>query len=222
MKTPCPSSNSNAPYPSRLSGRLAYHERFKTASSRHVCRYCLLDAFFTGIRVFIISYISHNVSSHLRLWVMAAFYHDGSRRSIFAERARQFGPINAPEMCQIDLLEWSPGTHTSAFDSSTSMNDAPFAILTCLTGDSATTQPLIQTDARAIPFGAQPRVQIVYVHPVHYSALLMEILHELCAFGQSQSQNSSWHSSNLGPLFHSLRLCLPAFTVRDAFLQFEL
>ena len=92
---------------------------------------------------------------------MAAFYHDDSRKSIFAERARQFGPINGPEMCQIDLLEWSPGAHFSSFDLSTSVKYAPFAVLTCLIGASATTQPLIETDAQAIPFRAQPRVQIV-------------------------------------------------------------
>ena len=40
---------------------------------------------------------------------MAAFYHDSSRKSIFAERARRYGPLSGPEMCQIDLLEWSPG-----------------------------------------------------------------------------------------------------------------
>ena len=116
---------------------------------------------------------------------MTAFYHDGSRRSIFAERARQFGPINGPEMCQIDLLEWSPGTHFSALHSSTSMNYAPFTILTYLTGDSATAQPLTQTDARVIPFKAQPRVQIVYVHLFHSATLLMQMNFELCAFGHS-------------------------------------
>lgn len=40
---------------------------------------------------------------------MATFYHDSSRKSIFAERATQFGPISGPETCQVDLLEWSPG-----------------------------------------------------------------------------------------------------------------
>ena len=74
---------------------------------------------------------------------MAAFYHDGSRRSIFAEHARQFGPINGPEKCQIDLLEWSPATHHSFLYLSASMNFASFAIVTCLTGASATTPPLI-------------------------------------------------------------------------------
>ena len=92
---------------------------------------------------------------------MAAFYRDDSRRKIFAERARQFGPVNGPEMCQTDLLEWSPGTQLSSSNSSTSVKHAPFPILTCLVGDSATTQPLIETDAQAIPFRAQPRVQIV-------------------------------------------------------------
>ena len=153
---------------------------------------------------------------------MASFYHDGSRRSIFAERARQFRPINGPEKCQIDLLEWSPGTNFSAFYSPTSIKYAPFALLMCLTGASATTQPLIETDAQAITFRAQPRVQIVYVHPFHSAALLMHIFSELCAFGHSPSQNRSWHSSNIGPLFHFLRLCLPAFRVSDAFLQFHL
>ena len=37
---------------------------------------------------------------------MAAFYHDSSRRNVFAGRA---GVPSAPEMCRIDLLEWSPG-----------------------------------------------------------------------------------------------------------------
>jgi hypothetical protein len=41
--------------------------------------------------------------------MMAAFYHDSSRKNIFAERAKQLGPLSGPEMCQIDLLEWSPG-----------------------------------------------------------------------------------------------------------------
>ena len=43
---------------------------------------------------------------------MAAFYHDSSRKSVFAERARGFGPIG-PEKCQVDLLEWSPGMNVS-------------------------------------------------------------------------------------------------------------
>ena len=103
---------------------------------------------------------------------MAAFYHDGSRRSIFAERARQSGPINRPEMCQVDLLEWSPGTHFSAFHSPTPIRYASFTILTCFIGASATAQPLIETHAQAIPFRAQPRVQIVYVRPFHSAALL--------------------------------------------------
>ena len=163
--------------------------------------------------------ISHSVSSLRRLLIMAAFYHDGSRRSIFAERARQFGPINGSETCQIDLLEWSPGIHVSSFDSSTSLKYAP---LTCLTGDSATTQPLIETDARALRFRAQPRVQVVYVRPFHSAALLMQIVLELCTFGHSPSQNRSWHSSSTRPLFRSLRLCLPAFRVSDSFVQFYL
>ncbi len=46
---------------------------------------------------------------------MAAFYHDSSRLSIFDERARQRGPLSGPEMCKIDLLEWSPGIHVSPY-----------------------------------------------------------------------------------------------------------
>ena len=118
---------------------------------------------------------------------MAAFYHDGTRRSIFAERARQFGPINGPEKCQIDLLEWCPGTSCLYFHLLTLIRYAPSAILTCLIGESVTTQPLIETDARAIPFRAQPRAQIVYVHPFYSAALLMQMVFELCAFGHSPS-----------------------------------
>ena len=44
-----------------------------------------------------------------------AFYHDSSRKSVFAERARQFGPLSGPESCQVDLLEWSPGTSVSPY-----------------------------------------------------------------------------------------------------------
>ena len=47
--------------------------------------------------------------------MMAAFYHDSSRKSVFADRARQRGPVSGPEMCQIDLLEWSPGISVSPF-----------------------------------------------------------------------------------------------------------
>lgn len=156
MGKSCSNSYSDAPYPRRL----AYEEHAKTASSCNLCRYYLLDVLFPSIRVFILFDNTH-VSSLRRLLIMAAFYHNGSRRSIFAEHARQFGPISEPEMCQIDLLEWSPGTlfHVNIG------RYAPFAILTCLTGDSASTQPLIETHAQAIPFRAQSRVQIVYVHP---------------------------------------------------------
>ena len=152
---------------------------------------------------------------------MAAFYHDGSRRSIFAEHARHLGPINGPEKGQIDLLEWSPATHHSFLYSSASINYAPFAILTCHTGARTTTQLLIETEAQAIPLRAQPRAQIVGVHPFHSAALLMRLISEVCAFGHSPSQNSSWHSSDIGPLFHFLRLFLPAFRVRDTFFQFH-
>jgi len=41
--------------------------------------------------------------------VMANFYHDSSRRDVFAGRARSLAPLSGPEMCQIDLLEWIPG-----------------------------------------------------------------------------------------------------------------
>lgn len=40
---------------------------------------------------------------------MTAFYHDSSRKSLFTERSRQLGPLSGPEVCQVDLLEWSPG-----------------------------------------------------------------------------------------------------------------
>ena len=46
--------------------------------------------------------------------MMAAFYHDSSRKSVFADRARQRGPVSGPETCQIDLLEWSPGIIVSS------------------------------------------------------------------------------------------------------------
>ena len=54
-----------------------------------------------------------NLSSLLRFFMMAAFYHDSSRKSVFADLARQYSPISGPEMCQIDLLEWSPGIAVS-------------------------------------------------------------------------------------------------------------
>ena len=42
---------------------------------------------------------------------MASFYHDESRKRAFAARSGQLGPPIGPEHCQVDLLEWSPGTH---------------------------------------------------------------------------------------------------------------
>lgn len=46
---------------------------------------------------------------------MADFYQDASRHRLFAEHAQERGPLSGPEMCQVDLLEWSPGTHFPAF-----------------------------------------------------------------------------------------------------------
>ena len=41
---------------------------------------------------------------------MAELYHDGTRKTLFADRSRQLGPLSGAEFCAIDLLEWSPGT----------------------------------------------------------------------------------------------------------------
>lgn len=57
----------------------------------------------------------HLFSILLQLFMMMAFYHDSSRKSVFAERARQLGPLSGPEMCPIDLLEWSPGMSMSPY-----------------------------------------------------------------------------------------------------------
>ena len=61
--------------------------------------------------------------------MMAAFYHDSSRRGVFADRARQRGPVSEPEKCQIDLLEWSPGTSVSSFNEA----DVKYVLLPMLT-----------------------------------------------------------------------------------------
>lgn len=93
---------------------------------------------------------------------MAAFYHDSSRKSVFAERASGFGPIG-PEKCQVDLLEWSPGMNLSTSQTAdVAKLWARLPLLTRLSGDTITSQPLIQTNAQALFFRAQPRVQIVY------------------------------------------------------------
>lgn len=47
--------------------------------------------------------------------MMAAFYHDSSRNSLFAERARHSGPFMEPQKCRVDLLEWSPGIGMSHY-----------------------------------------------------------------------------------------------------------
>ena len=40
---------------------------------------------------------------------MAALYDDSSRKRLFVDRARQWGPLSGPEICPVDVLEWSPG-----------------------------------------------------------------------------------------------------------------
>ena len=94
--------------------------------------------------------------------------------------ARSMGPRCVRLICWSGLQVY---TFFFFFDSSILVNDAPYTILMSLTGDSASTQPLIETDARAILSRAQPRVQIVYVHPSNLAALLMQVTFEFCAFG---------------------------------------
>ena len=93
---------------------------------------------------------------------MAAFYQDSSRKSLFAERARQLGPLSGAEMCQIDLLEWSPGISVSPYHEVDVGKIRSFPVLTCVSGNTATTRQLIETNAQALRSRARPRVQIVY------------------------------------------------------------
>lgn len=67
----------------------------------------------------------------------AALYNDSSRGTIFAERARKYGYLSGSDTCQIDLLEWSPG-------------------------DIIAAQPVIETNAKALPSRVQPRIQVVF------------------------------------------------------------
>ena len=53
----------------------------------------------------------HERSNLPWLFIMTALYHDSSRKSLFTERVRRSGPISGPENCQVDLLEWYPGTN---------------------------------------------------------------------------------------------------------------
>lgn len=124
---------------------------------------------------------------------MAAFYNDSSRKTVFAKRARQSGPLNGPETCQIDLLEWSPGMNLPPSQGIDVGRYAPFPVLTCVSGNSTTAQPLIETNAQALPFRVQPRIQIVYGQPFRCATLLMYLSFELCAFGYCPPWNRSGH-----------------------------
>ena len=89
---------------------------------------------------------------------MATFYEDSTRRVVFDERARRFAPLDGPEKCQVDLLEWSAGTNYFPH----SVIPAAFRMLTQILGDNITTPPLIETNAQALRTRDRPRVQIVY------------------------------------------------------------
>lgn len=124
---------------------------------------------------------------------MATFYHDSSRKSVFAERARQFGPISGPETCQVDLLEWSPGIVSSPGHTIRVTKYANLFILMYLSGGSTQPQPLIETNVQELPSRAQPRVQVVYVQPFHSTSTLTDLSFELCAFRYCPLQNWSWN-----------------------------
>ena len=97
--------------------------------------------------------------------MMAAFYHDSSRKSVFAERTIQRGSLSGPEKCLVDLLEWSPGISVSPHHEREIGNiTLTFPVLTCGLGN-ITPQRLIETNAQALRSRAQPRVQIVYASP---------------------------------------------------------
>lgn len=139
---------------------------------------------------------SFQLSSLLQLLIMAAFYNDSSRPRVFAERAQQYGPLNGPDMCPIDLLEWSPGNRLLFTKTSTSVKKKhPFPVLTCVSGNSTTTQQIIPTNAQALSSRAQPRVQIVYALRFWSTTLLMHLPFKLRPSGYCPPPVWSRHSS---------------------------
>ena len=64
---------------------------------------------------------------------MAALYHDDTRKREFADRARQLGPVSGPELCAIDLLEWSPGI--SLYSSKSEHAHMPLRDYSCSAND---------------------------------------------------------------------------------------
>lgn len=93
---------------------------------------------------------------------MANFYQDASRYRLFAERGRERGPLSGPEMCQVDLLEWSPGTHFAASSPCSSIKVLFACTHAPLLGQVTRHPRVVETDARALRSRPQPRLQIMY------------------------------------------------------------
>lgn len=96
---------------------------------------------------------------------MAAFYHDSRQRRLFEEGTNRNGIPRGPSACEIDLLEWSPGTaaflygYTDYFHCGWKTH--PALLLTLGLGDPLAEGRIIETNAQALRSRAQPRLQIL-------------------------------------------------------------
>lgn len=117
----------------------------------------MLDAYrdSNGLSPQLPPYRNSALFRHLPLFIMVAFYEDSRRKTLFHERANQYGPWGDPTTCEVGVLEWSPGKRMPKPRTTIRL------LLTAISGCPLTPGEIISTNVGALPSRDQPRIQIV-------------------------------------------------------------
>lgn len=92
---------------------------------------------------------------------MATFYHDTSRRSVFDDIVRRSPFRNGPASCELELLEWSPGTKFRYSSRDQAEKSSSNQLTDIDLGDEPAEGRIIETNAQALRSRPRPRIQIV-------------------------------------------------------------